>query len=287
MRTTHGLLAAVLSLGMILGGLPPLARATEPAPPEDQPGDEAGSSVGLIVELGLKTAYMFRGANLLSTPDAPGAQRPVANPLIVWLIGDTGLSLTYFGAFQLDGVGRAYNRENALDLEQDLILGYTLALGAGFSLQATLSWLVWPFADRAVMGSSLPSVVEPLVGVSWSGPLDVGLRVSYFHGVPGSLDFLRYAYVNPWLAKRLELSPDVALVAGAGFGIKAWVNGQTDNMLDVALSVELPIQLGRGFYLRPGLYFSWTNLDRAADDRGLSFRDEISAWAGLAAGVEL
>jgi len=238
------------------------------------------------VELGFKSAYMFRGSNLFSL-DEVGAQRPVVNPLVSWAIGDTGLSLTYLGAFQLSDEGRGANRDGALDLEQDLILGYSLALPAGFSFQAAFTWLVWPFADQEVMGTGMPSVIEPLVGITWSGPLDVGLRVSYFHGVPDSLDFLRYAYVNPWLAKRLQLSPDVALLAGLGFGIKAWVNGDTNNMCDVQVSLEVPINLPHGFYLRPGVYFSWTNLDDPEDGPAFSFRDEVSAWGGLALGVVL
>ncbi len=278
--------ACVVALVALVGAwwVPPGARAGE-----EGGGEEAAPApgAGLIVELGLKSAYMFRGANLFSL-DAVGDQRPVANPLVCWIIGDTGLSLTYFGAFQLGEDGRGFNRDNALDLEQDLILGYNLDLGAGFSLQAAFAWLVWPFADRGLMDSSLPSVLEPLVGVTWSGPVDVGLRVSYFHGVPASLDFLRYAYVNPWVSKRLELaSGAAALVVGAGFGVKAWVDGSTNNMCDVQLSLEVPIELPRGFYLRPGVYFSWTHLDDPEDGPALSFRDEVNAWGGLALGAAL
>jgi hypothetical protein len=283
--TTLGKLSGVLLVALVGAGMAPFgARAAEPA--EEPAAAEPAPAAGLCVELGFKSAYMFRGSNLFSL-DEVGAQRPVALPLVSWTIGDTGLSLTYAGAFQLSDEGRDANRDGALDLEQDLILGYNLALGAGFSLQAAFTWLVWPFADQEIMDTGMPSVIEPLVGITWSGAVDLGLRVSYFHGVQASLDFLRYAYVNPWLAKRLQLSPDVALVVGLGVGIKAWVNEDTNNMVDVQASIELPINLPNGFYLRPGVYFSWTNLDDLEDGTSFAFRDEVSAWGGLALGVLL
>ncbi len=275
----------------------PAETAAEPAPAESTPAavEEEKKSAGVNVDVGLATIYNFRGANVFKESKMMD-QNALFAPSVTWSIFDTGLSLGYWGAFQLSGDNKRFNVDYGLGHEQDLILGYSKGFADDLvSLDLAFTYYFYPFAQEDIAGCANPSIIEPMVGVSIATAVDIGFHVSYFHAIQKEIDLLRHAYFNFSLGKSFTFNDIFGMDLGMGLGIKAWIKNSDgeklpDNRVDLHFDWSVPIHLTEQLYVAPALHFSWTDLKYVSvasgvdDDPGTADVDEsmmdIPARAG-------
>ncbi len=211
--------------------------------------------------------------------------RGLLAPGIGWSIGDTGLSVGYWGAFQTNGANSKALVEGALGAEQDLFASYDIGLTDFLGLSVGACAYIYPLATEEASGADMPVYIEPAVGLSWSGPVDAGLTAAYFLGVqdePG-IRGISYLYLQPSVGKSLELSDAVGVDLGLSYGFKLFKEGNegASNVHDALVSVAVPISLPASLYVSPNVNGGWTNLE------GLDFGEGLVVFGGLNLGVDL
>ena len=285
MRHILELIGASAVASALLFSLPGAAQEAADESSDSTASEEAGrESIGLNLDLGYATAYVFRGANVFQE-DGQMNQNMLLAPGITWSIFDTGLSIGYWGAFQISGDNIGANIDGALGVEQDLFLAYELSLPHDLGLSFGLVYYFYPAADENVAGASVPSYLEPGVGFGYFGVLDVGINIAYFLGLqdePG-IRGISYLYINPYVGKSFDLDEHVGLVLGLGYGFKLFKEGNDGaaNVHDVTLTIGVPIRPTEIFYITPGVNLAWTNIP--SED----FGGELVFWGGLNVGVDL
>jgi hypothetical protein len=244
-------------------------------------GESTDEGVGLELELAVSSAYVFRGLNVFQK-DGQGDQHAFVAPSVNWSVGDTGLSIGYWGAYQLTGDNRSENTDAALNTEQDLFATFEIEAADSLTVSPGLIYYFYPFADEDTVGTSMPSVLEPGVAISYASFVDFGLSVSYFYAVQEEIKVLRHLYVNPSIAKELELSGSMKLQLGTGFGYKKFDDAAVENnTYDVLVGLGLPIDVGGGATVKPNVNAAWTNLQNE------EFSGEYVLWGGVALGLGL
>lgn len=267
-----------------------IAENTDSSGAEQAPATPGGSdssareSLGLDIDLGFATAYVFRGINVFQE-DGQMNQNMFIAPGITWSIFETGLSIGYWGAFQISGSNISENIDAALGAEQDLLLVYELGLPRDLGLTFALAYYFYPGADVDVMGTKVPSYLEPAIGFGYFGILDAELKVMYFLGLqdePG-IRGISYLYINPHVGKSFSFNDTISLDAGIGYGFKLFNEGNdvAANVHDFVLNIGVPFLLGEIFYITPGVNLAWTNIPSE------EFSGELVFWGGLNAGVTL
>lgn len=254
----------------------PAQAEAEPAPePEPEPAKveasaeaeaepEEKKSVGINVDVGLSTIYNFRGLNSFME-NSMMDQNALFAPSLTWSVFDTGLEIGYWGAYQLSGKNKREMVDVGLGHEQDLFVGYELGLADNLlTLSFAFTYYFYPFADEDAAGTKNPSIIEPLVGISVATVLDLGLNISYFHGVQDEIKGLRHAYFNLSAGKSFSFNDTFGMDLGMGLGIKAWIEDVDYNRFDLHFDWSVPIQLTDQLYVAPALHFSWTDLDTVA-----------------------
>lgn len=262
------------AVALVFGTLARPALAQEAASVEDEGG------LGLSLSLTYATAYVFRGANVFQGSSQMD-QCGLLAPGITWSVFDTGLSLGYWGAFQLYGENRRALVDGAIGHEQDLFVTYDFDIIAEALTGAVgLYWYVYPFADPDVTGARFSSYLEPVLSITGSWVVDVSLELAYMHQV-GSEWWV--VYVHPSVSRELELHPMLALGLTLGFGFKVFDDplAATDNVWDVALDVELAIAPLRWLTVTPAVHAGWTNFEARR------FADEYIVWGSLDVTAEL
>jgi len=220
---------------------------------------------------------------------APGAS---------WAIGDSGVTVSYWSAYQLTGTNMSANTDGALNDEQDLILTYDLELPSNVGLSLGLAAYLYPAADPNVMGTSVPVYLDPVIAVSYPTAVDLRLAVSYFAGLQDEPTIwgISYLYVNPAVAKSLELGDRVGLDLSLGYGLKLPNEGMKgrDNVHDVTFTAALPIHPGGPTaYVAPSIGVAWTNVEDVTDDESgaviddQGFADGFVVWAALNLGLDI
>jgi hypothetical protein len=264
--------ALTLAAGAIL--LATCAAPRQAHAEESVPADGGRRTIGLSLTLTYATAYVFRGYNVFQDSSQMD-QRGLIAPGISWSIFDTGLTLGYWGAFQLYGENRRALVDGALGHEQDLFVTYDFEIVEGaLSGSAGLYWYFYPFADPDVTGVRFPSYLEPVASLTVSTVVDVSLEVAYMHqvGTPWWV-----VYVHPSVSRDFQLHPMLTLGLTFGFGYKAFSDPltTTDNVWDVTLDVELAIAPLDWLTLTPAIHAGWTNFEAR------SFEDEYLVWGSL------
>lgn len=262
----------------------PTATEASEAGSNSENATEDGESLGLNIDLGYASAYVFRGLNVFQQ-DGQMNQNMMVAPALSWSIFDTGLTVGYWGAFQITGDFISENIDGALGAEQDLYVTYDLALPSDMGLSFGLTYYLYPGSDETIAGTTLASYIEPRVSFSASTLVDLGLNVAYFFGiqdVPG-VRGISYLYLNPTVSKSLELSPMFGLDLGLGYGFKLFNEGNDGaaNVHDGLASVAVPIQVTNMFSVTPGLNVALTNIPE------LDIADELAFWGGLNLGLSL
>ena len=199
-------------------------------------------------------------------------------PSLTYTVPGTGLSFGYWGGYQING-------ENAADLiaagvghEQDVIVRYSGELVKSLTLAGVLTGYIYPFAGENVAGTAVPTYLEPGVSLAYSGPLEVALAVSYMIGIQDVIDNYRYLYLNPTVSKTFDLSGVADLAMGVGFGFKLYnyPSRMPDNRFDIRFDWGVPLNLGDGLTVTPGVHFGWTDLHGEA-----ALADGYLVWASL------
>jgi hypothetical protein len=260
------------------------AAAPAAAEPE-APAEEEASGAGVNLDLGFATHYVFRGLNLFAEEAQLDANTLLA-PGVTWAVADTGLSLGWWAAFQLNGNVRD-NIDAGAGAEQDLFATYEFGLTDTVALGFQMYAYMYPFADEEVAGTDgLPVWLEPGASVTWSTAVDLGLTVTYMAGVQDANAEYSYLYLSPSVGRSFALdeAETLSLDLAASFGYKAWLRADEklqDNTFDVGIKAGLTWYATDIFYLTPAVGFAWTNL------AGLGFADEFIVFGLLNVGVDL
>ena len=257
-----------------------LAAAPAPAAAE-------GDGLGLTFDLGWASSYVFRGLNVFQETEQMDANMLLA-PSIMWSIFDTGLTLGYWGAFQLNGDNLSANIDGALGVEQDLFLTYGMELPANLSAEFGVAAYFYPAADEGVVGTACPFFVEPSASLTWSSIVDVSLGVSYFLGIQdeAAVRDISYLYLHPSVSKSFGFTDLIGMDVSLSYGFKYFTkdgNGGKDNVHDFDLGVAVPIRPLPNFYVTPAVHASWTNLEGP----GKEFADGFVVWGAVNIGVEI
>jgi uncharacterized protein (TIGR02001 family) len=259
--------------------------------PDVDEGD--GSAVGINIDLGWASHYVFRGWNVFQEGEQLDPNGLIA-PGITWSIFDTGLYLGWWAAFQTNGDNIGDNIDGALGAEQDLFAGWEYAIIDELTISVGLVYYFYPGAEEDIAGAKVPSYLEPGAGVCWSTVVDLGLNVSYFLGIqdePG-IRGISYLYLNPYVGKSFELSERFGLDLSLGYGFKLWKEGNdgASNVHDIIASVGLPIAISGGFYVNPAVYFTWTNIEDVDNGDGTiteyGFADEFIVYGAINVGID-
>lgn len=259
----------------------PQAPATDPAPAVESKPDPG---LGLALDLGVSSVYVFRGFNMFQK-DSQWNQHAFLAPSLTWTIGQSGFQVGYWGAFQFlgDNVGAAIDA--GFGAEQDLIVSYSRPLAGDVSAGLAFTAYLYPAAKESVAGTNCPVYLEPALFVTWPGPVDLGLRLAYYHGVQGAVSAYRYVYFTPTVGKTLPLSERVSLALSASAGFKGFLDTTTPtsktNRFDVLVSAGLPITLVGTFYVKPSVSWAWTDLD------GKSASESMVVFGGVNLGATL
>ncbi|MBW2456396.1 MAG: hypothetical protein JRI68_17885 [Deltaproteobacteria bacterium] len=288
-RTTTILAAACLPLA--LAGAPQIALA------QDSDGPSASEEIGLNLDVGFATAYVFRGWNMFQKASQMDPHMLFA-PGAAWAIGESGVTIAYWSAYQITGSNSRANTDGALNVEQDLIVSYDLELGSDVGLSFALASYMYPAADPVVMGTAMPVYLDPMVALSYAAPVDLRLAVSYFAGVQDEPYIWgnSYLYLNPSVGKSWELDEHVGLDLALGYGLKVPNEGMEgrDNIHDVTLTAATPIHPGGpSAYVTPSIGLGWTNVEdvtdeetsEVIDDKG--FGDGFVLWAAVNLGLDI
>ncbi len=258
----------VFLTGLILAA--PLSATAQEAAPAPAPEAATAKPLGVALDGGLASAYLFRGLNVFG--DKQSDPHGVFSPTVAWTHAGSGLSLTYWGAFQLNGENLGAKTDVGAGFEQDFILGWSRAfLDNKLNLKAALTAYVFPFADKELAGARVPLYLEPSVTPVYTTFADFSLQIAYFHAVQGGLSDYRYLYVRPYVSKSFKLSDKITQTVGAGYGYKLFNDRDkmTENVQDLAFDLETTIAVTPSIYVKPALRGGWTNLT------GKSFGDEV------------
>jgi hypothetical protein len=240
-------------------------------------------SIGLSFGVEVSSAYCFRGLNVFQG-NSQADQHFVFAPSIAYAIGETGLSLSYWGAYQMNGGNQSELVAAGVGHEQNLVAAYELGLfDDQLALGASLTWYFYPFAREADAGATLPSYLEPGITVGYNGPVEVSVALAYFAGIQTALQDLSYFYVRPHIGRTFSLNSHLDLSLGLAFGYKVFRESAdvTDNVYDLQFDWEMPVDVGRGFSLKPGVHVAWTNFSKG------TVGSEYMIWAGVSADVAL
>lgn len=287
------------SLTLVLGLAAVAVSAQAAAAPEPTAAPEAAAapeaepekSVALDVDIGFASAYVWRGYNVFQDSKQMD-QNTMLAPSFTLAFPKTGLSVGYWGAFQLNGDRKSELVDAGIGAEQDLILGYELALSEQLTGALGLTYYFYPLADKTVAGTSVPSYLEPNASVTYSTVADLGLLVAYFHGVQEEVKLTRHVYINPSVSKSFQLSESVGLEPKLGFGYKLFNDSAIkDNVYDVLLSVGVPIAATGSITATPSVNAAWTNLSDTISSTGApekrGFGEEYVVWGGLNLGFSV
>jgi len=239
------------------------------------------SSLGLSADVGLSTAYFFRGLNVFQK-DGQMDQHMFLAPSLTYTVAGTALQVGYWGAFQLNGDNASGNVDAGLGAEQDIFLAYSHSLAEHLTLAETLTFYYYPLAKEDMAGTDHSLFVEPMLSLTWTNIVDVSMRIAYMHGVQDALKFGRYTYISPSVSKTMELSAGIGLVATGWAGYKLFnEDGIESNVWDAGTTLAVTVDLPAGFYVRPSISLVWTNIESKEIGDELGFCGAVNVGMAL------
>lgn len=262
-----------LGLGLVLAFLPASLLAAEesdatPAPaaaPTAAPTAEAPKPVGLTIDAGIASIYNFRGANVFG--NSQHDQHFAFSPSLSYAILDSGLSIGYWGAYQINGGNQAAKVRGGYGHEQDVLLGYAKDwLDKTLLLNAGLTAYLYPFATKKDALVKCPAYLEPSLKLTYSTVLDLSLQVAYFAALQDKIKDWRYLYVRPYVSKTVKLTKSVSQLVGVGYGVKIFtdMDKMKNNVHDIAFDFETTVAVTDAFYFKPALRGGWSNFKKTA-----------------------
>ena len=288
----NGRSAGFVVLALVLGGSrgalaedgvePPVGGAAPAeAPAAAAPAGE--KALGLTVELGFQTNYIFRGLNVFG--DRQLDANCMFDPSLTYVIPGTTLTVGYWGGFQLNGSNLGAKLATTQGGEQDLWANYDVSLPSDLVLSLGVTAYLYPMSKESTTGASFPVYVEPRVGLSWNGPVVLSVNAMYFLGLQATATIRdgSYFYVTPKVQKTFQFLPVVGLDLWLSYGFKYFLNGNAglDNLHDVMFRAAVPIRPVGKLYLTPGVGAAWT------DFRHRSAAEGFAVYGLFNVGVEL
>ncbi len=249
----------------------PAAPASEAAAPADEKpaegeaaaeGEAEEEGLGLSFGLGYSSLYNWRGRNLLAGEDeARNTQAGMINPALSYTVGE--LTIAYWAAFQTNGTAKAYNTDNALNHEHDLVFTVEHAVTDEFTVTPQMAFYYYPAADFEEVGARLPMYVEPSLALAYATVVDLKLFTAWYAGVQNALMDERYLYLNPSVAKSLEVSEMVGVDLSLGYGYKIYTSDfeATENLHDINFTAGVPLSFVDGLTVTPSASFVWSDWD--------------------------
>ncbi|HKO91138.1 MAG TPA: hypothetical protein VJU61_08300 [Polyangiaceae bacterium] len=266
----------------------PAPEPAPTAPPTDTWRPEEGVRRGepaklLNVDVEASSAYVWRGINVFG--DEQNSQAFSVFPSLTATFG--GLSLGYWGAFQLSGDNKSALVDAGVGAENDFVLKYTGSLDNGLALSAMLTYWIYPFADEEVAGTSTPMYLEPGVGLSYLAGADLGLYLGYYRGLQDVTQPASFVYINPSIGKTVGITEDLGLALGLSAGYKIFTEDPPakDRAFDLALHLSMAIPFS-DMYITPGLHAAYATRDEAVVPDA-EFSDSFVAWAGVHVGYDV
>jgi hypothetical protein len=249
--------------GAISGPPPPPPPAADvPASSEPPAAAAESKAVGLNVDAGVAGLYAFRGLNVFKAgsqldQNALFAPSITYNPTFL-----DGLTVGYWGAYQLTGDNASQLVKAGIGNEQDLTASYgRYVVKEKVQARAGITNYVYPFAERAVAGAKTPYFFEPWAQATYEGPVTASLLGTYFYGTQDAMRPLSYVYVHPAVEKTFTVNKTIGFVPGAGLGYKAFTHNPalSDNRWEITGDVKLPIVSSLSSYVTPGAHYAWSN----------------------------
>lgn len=257
------------SLALAFTSSPASPSALEPNSIEKPRTEPLGLKLGLAVT----SIFNDRGTNLLSAR-GQGEHQLALVPSLRFALRGTGVYMGYLGVYKVAGrdpdVGTNAFQVVSVGYQRE-VLAETLTLDGGLQL------VVLPMADAEAM----PTVLEPVITVRWTGPLEVSLLALYSHAIPSAMASNRYVYVQPRIARAFGVTDGILLRLQGSVGYKFYQDpGSADRLLDVATQMAVDFPLGP-LVISPAVNLAWVDLEDA------SFEGEYMAWGSLGAGWSL
>jgi len=232
------------------------------------------------------SAYLWRGINIFAGAKDQNTQAFSVFPSITATFG--GLSLGYWGAFQLSGDNKSELVDAGAGAETDLIAKYSATIADNLTAYGMLTYWIYLGADKDAAGTSTPMYLEPGAGLTYSTAVDLGLYVGYYRGLQEATQPYSFVYINPSVGKTLPISGDISLALGLSAGYKAYTNadgGPKDRPFDITANVGATFPFS-DLYITPGVHAAFVTRDKdvVANPSGA---DEFIAWAGVHVGYNL
>jgi hypothetical protein len=229
------------------------------------------------------SAFVWRGINLYG--EQQNTQHFAVFPSLTAVFG--GLSLGYWGAYQLSGDNRTALIDSGVGAQTNLILKYTGWVNERLSYSAALTYWIYPFADEDVAGTATPMYIEPGAGISYLTGADLGLYVGYYRGLQSATEPGSFVYINPSIGKTIALGGDLGLALGLSAGYKIFTNDPPaeDRAFDVALNLGVAIPLS-DMYITPQVHAAYATRDDAVVPEA-EFSDSFIAWVGVHVGYDI
>jgi hypothetical protein len=263
----------------------PAAVPADTGASEAAPAGGAAPSTVLNVDVEGASAYVWRGENLFG--EKQNTQNFSVFPALTATFG--GLSLGYWGAFQMSGDNKTTKVDQGVGAETDLIAKYSATLAPNVTAYGMLTYWIYFAADKD-KGSpeQTPMYLEPGAGITYSTAADLGLYFGYYRGLQDGTKPYSFLYINPSIGKTLPLTGDISLALGLSAGYKVYTNavaGVKDYPLDITANIGATIPFA-DMYVTPGVHASFvTRDDQVVPDASGS--DEFIAWAGVHVGYNL
>ncbi len=302
MRYTSRGLGIVLIIG-ILSSWCDVVRAEDGDTPATKE-EEEDKKIGLNLDLGFASAYLFRGWNVFQNDSQMNPNMLIA-PGITWTVFGSGLSIGYWGAFQINGDNISSNIDEGIGAEQDLFVSYEATISDVTTVSLSLYFYFYPFADEDAAGTNVPAYLEPSFTINIALFVDLGLSLSHFVGLQDAVKDYRYLYVNPTIGKSFALHEIVSLELCLGYGRKLFndPDKMKDNVHDVLFTIALPIQITDTIYMTPNFGLVWTNVEPFYSDDSvqglvpapggnqlakgdLKYPDQVAVFGGLNIGAD-
>ena len=236
----------------------------------------------LNLDLEASSAYVWRGINKFG--EQQNTQTFAMFPSLTATLG--GLSLGYWGAFQLSGDNKSALVDSGVGAENDLILKYSGWLDNNLAYSAMLTYFLYPFADENTAGTATPMYLEPGAGISYLTGADLGLYVGYYRGLQAVTEPASFLYINPSIGKTFDVSRDIGLALGLSAGYKVFTNDPPakDRAFDLALTISAAIPFS-DLYITPQLHAAYVTRDAQVVPNA-GFGDSFIAWAGVHVGYD-
>jgi hypothetical protein len=243
------------------------AEADRPAEAEKAPKADEPKAVGLNIDAQVASLYAFRGLNVFKSSSQMDQHALFAPGITYSPTFLEGLTVGYWGAYQISGDNASQLVKSGFGNEQDLTVSYGRdVIKEKLNVRGGVTNYLYPFAERAVAKANTPYYLEPWAQLTYSGPVTASVLATYFYGTQNAIRPFSYVYVHPGVEKTFTVNKTIGFVPGAGLGYKVFTHDAAivDNRYEVTADMKLPIAASTYSYATPALHYAWSNFSNGA-----------------------